>query len=231
MRNGRFLSFTTCSLSDNLTKKPWFAGAFFCYDFSIMPNLLIANETDNGYSWTLTSRLGQMLREIEFLYGERDKSYTLLGIEFQKDSPCNWYPGNCKHVIIQLSLSSQTNLPCALFELAHEAVHLLSPQGKQVANHLEEGLATFYSWHYMKKTLNLDYSHHGTKKYQTAALMVQKLLSLRADFFIEARKFEPIISKISASLIMQLCPEFDEDMAQILTSSFYPTYAPSIVSP
>ena len=134
-------------------------------------------------------------------------------------------------MIIQLSLSSQTNLPCALFELAHEAVHLLSPQGKQVANHLEEGLATFYSWHYMKKTLNLDYSHHGTKKYQTAALMVQKLLSLRADFFIEARKFEPIISKISASLILQLCPDFDEDMAQILTSSFYPTYAPSIVSP
>lgn len=39
-------------------------------------------EDGTGCTWTLSSRLGQMLREAEEQFGERDKSYTILGIEF-----------------------------------------------------------------------------------------------------------------------------------------------------
>ena len=37
---------------------------------------------DNGYTWTLASLLGDMLHIAEELFGPRDLSYTILGIEF-----------------------------------------------------------------------------------------------------------------------------------------------------
>ena len=41
----------------------------------------------NGYTWTLASRLGEMLKLAEERYGPRDAGYTILGVEFADDGP------------------------------------------------------------------------------------------------------------------------------------------------
>src|SRR5689334_1795982 len=48
---------------------------------------LIAQPLRVGFTWTLVSRLGEMLKEIEGLLGKRDQSFTILGIEFQAEGP------------------------------------------------------------------------------------------------------------------------------------------------
>jgi len=78
----------------------------------IETDLIVAHRlpTNNGYTWTLASRLGGMLRDAEDKFGERDRSYTILSIEFCGDFPQVWYPANCRQVVIQLTESCLTNL-------------------------------------------------------------------------------------------------------------------------
>jgi hypothetical protein len=63
----------------------------------------------NGWTYTLITRLGEMLREIEGRYGTRDRDWTLLGIEFGGSRPCLWYPGDCGYVSIKLSENARTD--------------------------------------------------------------------------------------------------------------------------
>ena len=93
---------------------------------NIDSDLLVAQRLscDSGYTWTLASRLSEMLHMAEELFGVRDCSYTILGIEFGPDNPRIWYPGSRRHIIIQLALSAATNRWKAYYQMAHETVHL-----------------------------------------------------------------------------------------------------------
>ena len=72
----------------------------------ILDGLLIAKLCPPGsgctFTWTLVSRFGEMIRDVEALFGPRDRDYTLLGIEFSGTIPQIWFPGNCQHIAIQL---------------------------------------------------------------------------------------------------------------------------------
>ena len=59
----------------------------------INSDLLITQPMSDG-TWTLASRLGDMLHMAEELFVSRDCSYTILGIEFASDVPKIWYPRN-----------------------------------------------------------------------------------------------------------------------------------------
>jgi len=88
-----------------------------------------------GHSWTITSKFGHILRTAEEKYGERDKSYTILGVEFTTYiKPQIWYPGNCKHVSIQITINCLNDINRAIFQVAHETIHFLCPTGGQNAN-------------------------------------------------------------------------------------------------
>ncbi|MBD2472179.1 hypothetical protein [Nostoc sp. FACHB-145] len=115
---------------------------------NIKDSLVTANRlpSGSGYTWTLASRLGEMIELIEEQFGERDRSWTILGIEFCDTGPQTWFPGDCGHIIIQLGLSAKQDLVQALFQLAQSAVHLLDPV--RSATVLEEGLATYFSLQY-----------------------------------------------------------------------------------
>jgi hypothetical protein len=84
---------------------------------------------DIGWTWTLASRLGHILRTAQELYGPRDPNYTILGVEFGGDIPQLWYPGDCGHVVVQINPACATDMNRACFQMAHEAIHLLSPSG------------------------------------------------------------------------------------------------------
>lgn len=55
-------------------------------------------ETPGGFTWSYSSLLGHLLLKAEALYGERDKSYTILGVEMRLGrldvSPRIWYSDN-----------------------------------------------------------------------------------------------------------------------------------------
>ncbi len=116
---------------------------------------------DDTYSLTLAQLTSVFLNEIETLLGPRDPNYTYVGIEFDSTpnaSPRIWFPhvGHpdrdeskpANHIIIRLTETAQSNANLAIWQLAHECVHLIDPWNIQAegrpSNYLEEGIATWY---------------------------------------------------------------------------------------
>jgi hypothetical protein len=180
---------------------------------------LLASKISNGYSWTLTTRLGDMLNLAQAAYGARDNSYTILGIEFENDAPQIWYPGNCKHIAIQLTPDTTIDQIKGCYQLAHECIHLLSPSGGCIANVLEEGLATYFAHQYVEK--EFDFVIQPTiQSYEIARQLVNKLLKIDADAINKIRQNQFTISKITAENILEVVPQFNRGDAQILEQLF-----------
>ncbi len=161
--------------------------------------------SQNGYFWTLTTRLGEMLRLAENMYGPRDHSWTILGIEFNIDpeaSPQIWYPGNCKNIAIQLCGPALNNMDIACYQLAHEAIHLLAPSGGQNANALEEGLATYFSLWYVNEHLGKNVQCTLSSYIETYE-KVSELLSIDAEAIKKLRRIEPDFYKMTTDTFIQ----------------------------
>ena len=152
---------------------------------------------NSGYTWTLTSRLGNMLYGAETLYGERDKSWTILGWEFGPSTPQIWYPENCKTIIIQLSKTALLSNEHACYQMAHECIHLLAPVVESTANVLEEGLATVFSEDYVWQTFNQRF-YAEIESYTHAANLVRELLSIDANAIQKLRVVESSFLQMSS---------------------------------
>lgn len=180
-----------------------------------------------GYTWTLASQLGKMLRLAESRFGQRDKSYTILGVEFTDGGPQIWYPGNCRHIIVQLGRACLLEPDRACFQLAHETIHLLSPTGSQNANVLEEGLAAHFQVWYMANHYpsnwprpTLDWNRFTRQSYARAKDMVEQLLKEDRDIIRRLRAHQPTLSRIKSEEIENACPEFPREVAIALTLRF-----------
>jgi hypothetical protein len=112
--------------------------------------MLIAQEIDGGYSYTLTTYALTFIEEAETLFGIRDSALLYGGVELsQNGNPQVWYPqigGTYKHIVIQLTADALQSRQKAIYQLSHEVIHVLSPNGPQgSANNLDEGLAVWFS--------------------------------------------------------------------------------------
>jgi hypothetical protein len=137
-----------------------------------------------------------MLYEVEQLYGVRDLSWTILGVEFGPDTNQVWYPGNRKHVAIQLASNAQESTPLACYQLAHECVHLLAPGGGSPSAVIEEGLATVFSEDYVLREFGLkDLTNMPT--YRAAAALVRELLSIVPNAIQRLRAIEPAFRQLT----------------------------------
>lgn len=176
----------------------------------------------SGYTYTYASRLGDILALAEEKYGERDRSYTLLGFEFIDGIPQIWYPRpERKNIIIQLTQACLTETMRGYYQLAHECVHLLSPTGGRRANILEEGLATYFSAWYMRDHLKMTgWDDSGIPSYRVAQGFTEMLLDLDPNVIKVLRAEQPIISEITADLIVKHYPTFPESVAQKLCQPF-----------
>jgi hypothetical protein len=145
---------------------------------SVEENLIVAHPIAGGFTWTLASRLGSLLNEAECQYGPRNRNFTILGVEFREGVPQVWFPGNCGHVVVQLGLSAMQDPNIALFQLAHETVHLLDPEAGGT-NNLEEGLATHFALGIMQ-SLGVNYPT-GDPRYNAACAFVRAMLTERPD--------------------------------------------------
>jgi hypothetical protein len=119
-------------------------------------------QQDGRYSpITLPIWASIFLADIEQLFGPRDRSFTLLGIDIDQAhgrQPHLWFPntgippddteGRSRHVIVHLGPDALLDPARARWQLAHECVHLLDPWNGQVdgrpTNWLEEGLAAWF---------------------------------------------------------------------------------------
>jgi hypothetical protein len=121
--------------------------------------------------------------------------------------------------IYQLSVNAVTDHACALYQLAHECVHLLSPTGAALAPVLEEGLATVYSENYIKSKLNLN-NMTNLPSYINAATKVRQLLDQYPDAINCLRKIQPAFSKMTINTFSQAGINVDRQLTDDLLSSF-----------
>jgi len=151
-----------------------------------------------------------MLQEIEFLYNERDKSWTFVGLEFEKNGPQNWFPGNGKNVAIQLNTNALNDTVLACYQLAHECIHLLAPDGKRGAPVIEEGLATVYSEDFIAKHFGAS-GYTDMNSYQNAAALVRDLISSNPDAIKELRTIESSFKQMTLSTFQEAAIDFSEE--------------------
>lgn len=178
-------------------------------------------ETKDGYTYTVASLLGDALKKAEELFGTRDMEYTILGVEFNlTERPQIWYPGNCKHIVIQLNKYALENVNQALYQLSHETVHVLSPIGNKVANILEEGLATYFSEWYMKQN-GLGYWAANLPEYIEALKLVKELLAIDDEIIKKVRALQPTISDIKSAQLLQTNNNIPKELADKLCEPFY----------
>ncbi|MDL5405677.1 hypothetical protein [Enterobacter hormaechei] len=161
----------------------------------IPDHLFTVQNSDNTYSWTLGTRMGQFLAEIETLYGARDTTWTLLGFEFNEGRPnirFSGYPVR-RQIIIRLGEKAFKSAPQAIYQLAHECIHLLAPVVGGDAPVLEEGLATMYSEDKVKALYPSpqDAIRTSSQNYIDAAARVRELLQLEPDAIRKLRAVEP----------------------------------------
>jgi hypothetical protein len=168
-------------------------------------DLVVARAIPGGFSYTLASRLAQLLSKAETKFGPRDKSFSVGGVEFHDGAPQHWFPGKASYVVVQLNLQAMLDVTRALFQLAHECVHLLDPAPGE-ANTLEEGLATVFSLDFLKEELKVDDYPTGDPKYDRAVALVRGLLDARADGPKLMRQHFGPLRKVKPEQIAQICP-------------------------
>jgi hypothetical protein len=171
-----------------------------------------------GFTNTLTTLLGRFLLELETTCGQRDREYTLLGVEFCEGGPFIWYPFNCGYVSIMLSDGAQQNLSCALFEMAHEVVHVLSPSGTATAPVVEEGLATHYS-HMISERFALN-QRSRIASYLKAEQALRALLNADDKALWKLRQSRPKFHKWDADFVREVIPSVSRDLASELCAPF-----------
>lgn len=190
---------------------------------------ILAKQWQHGYTWTLTSRLGELLDKAERLMGERDKAWTVLGVEFSTTPyPQTWYPGiqeNRKDIIIQLTQSSANDKKRALFQLAHEVIHLLSPTGKpQTSTVLEEGIATYFSIHVMQSMgFDITPSYISDVAYEDAYARVKTLIDSHRNAFdgIKTLRSSQTFTDISAKELRAQFKHLTKENADTLSANFF----------
>lgn len=189
-------------------------------EFLPLPAIGFATEplpTRDGFRFSLTSLLSTMLTDAEQMFGTRDMTYTPVGIEFYGDRPKVWYPGTNKHISIILTDSAREDPPQAVFQLAHEVVHILSPTGGANAPVVEEGLSALF-----QERANEIYGLNlrlVSKPYIKATELTNLLLRGQPNIIKQLRAYEPAFhkwtprflvseAKIDLKLAEQLCEPF-----------------------
>lgn len=188
---------------------------------------ILAYPITKGYTWTLASRLGELLGMAEKEYGERDKDWTILGVEYNdQNRPKNWHPFDPKrkNIIIQISKKAANDKKQMLYQLSHEVFHTLSPTGGNNSNYLEEGLATYFS---IKATqeLGVDITpdYIGMGRYQKSYELVKSIYDAHPDaskIISDFRKRGNTISYISKKQIRHIFPNISTTLASQLVKKF-----------
>ena len=84
---------------------------------------------------------------------------------------------------------------------------------------LEEGLATYFSFKYVKRIHDIEYETTGDRHYDSAFRAVSRLMSKNEFVIKELRTRQPVISRIDVKLLVEVAG-IDLDLARFLCRDF-----------
>ena len=167
---------------------------------------------------TLMQELLTILDEAEFLFGPRDPTYELLEPQIYERPFAQAFFYENRKIRVYLTNHCRDDAYAVTYELAHEAVHLLSPVRYGEATILEEGLATFFAGRYAYRVHGVE-RESSHPKYQAAMRAVAPLLAKNVLVIRELRAHQPVISKIGARLLVEVAG-VEPQHARLLCSDF-----------
>ena len=178
---------------------------------SIMENLLaieaeakvFLSASDRSHEQTLMQELMRILKEAELLFGPRDASYQLSIPRLTEcTSSRSFIFRPLRMARIYLSSESRTKPWIASLELAHEAVHVLSPGWAPTV--LEEGLAEWFAQRYADRVHGLSFERGTNPKADAVMRAVSTLLVKNESVIRNLRTRQPVISKIDEKLLIEV---------------------------
>lgn len=176
-------------------------------------------KSNDGYTFTLTTKFGYLLNKAQALYGPRDLDWTPLGIEFCSAGPKIWYPGNIQNLAIQLSNCAAHEPHRAIYQLAHEVIHVLAPFKGRVAPVIEEGLATVFSEDILVEEFGILYFTNEVS-YIDAGARVRDLLSESPNAIKHLRAVQPTFKKMNSETFKDAGLDVSEQLIKTLVADF-----------
>jgi hypothetical protein len=168
--------------------------------------------------------LNVLLAEAERLYGPRDATYRFAGVHPDRKGPRLRFSPTWDEVWIELSPSTMTYPDQALHQLAHEVIHLLTPDRSPPAVMLEEGLAVHFSVYaptFISQTYRRDALKHlitapEARNYLDALNVYNELVAVEPNAIVVLRQREPKFHAMDPSFIMSMIPRVREELAERL---------------
>jgi len=160
--------------------------------------------SDRSHEQTLMQELLKIFKEAEVLFGPRDASYQLSIPRITECASSRTYILRpLRMTRIYLSRDSRTKPWLASLELAHEAVHVLSPAAAGPTI-LEEGLAEWFAQRYVTRVHEMTFERGANPKADAVMRAVSTLLARNESVIKDLRTRQPIISKIDEKLLVEV---------------------------
>jgi hypothetical protein len=159
---------------------------------------------DRSHEQNLMQELSTIFKEAESLFGPRDASYQLSVPRITECASSRTYIVRPLRITrIYLSRDSKIKPWLASLELAHEAVHVLSPaaSGPTV---LEEGLAEWFAQRYVTRVHDMVFERGVNPTADAVMRAVSTLLAKNERMIKSLRTRQPVISKIDETLLVQV---------------------------
>ena len=153
---------------------------------------------DRSHEQKLMQELLRIFKEAERVFGPRDTSYQLSVPRLTEcASSRTYFLRPLRMARIYLSRDSRTKPEMASLELAHEAIHVLSPVALGATlTILEEGLAEWFAQGYVNRVHGLVFERGSNPKADAVMRAVSTLLAKNKLVIKELRARQPVISKI-----------------------------------
>ena len=177
--------------------------------------------SDRSHEQTLMQELLRIFKEAELLFGPRDASFQLSIPRITECATSRTYIVRpLRMARIYLSRDSRTKPSVASLELAHEAVHVLSPvafgSGPTI---LEEGLAEYFAQKYVNRVYGLSFEFGADPKADAVMRAVSSLLAKNRSVIKHLRTRQPVISKIDEKLLVEVAG-IESGQAKFLCTDF-----------
>jgi hypothetical protein len=176
---------------------------------------------DRSHEQTLMQELLRIFKEAELLFGPRDDSYQLSVPRITECASSRTYILRpLRMTRIYLSREARIKPWLASLELAHEAVHVLSPaafgSGPTI---LEEGLAEWFGQRYVSRVHDLVFERGANPTADAVMHAVSTLLAKNQSVIKQLRTRQPVISKIDERLLVEVAG-VEPSQAKFLSSDF-----------
>ena len=176
--------------------------------------------SDRSYEQTLMQELLKIFKEAELMFGPRDTSYQL---SVPRVTECassrTYFIRPLRMTRIYLSRDSKVKPWLASLELAHEAIHVLSPAGLSGPTILEEGLAEWFAQRYVSRVHDMVFERGADPRADAVMQAVSTLLAKNQSVIKTLRTRQPVISKIDEKLLIEVAG-IEQSQAKFLCTSF-----------